>query len=319
MTKEPGPRSEEAIDSRERAEVVYLMSGPAHMPYLVVSLATLRRHWNGTVRVFAWPESIGLVREVAKDARLNIVAELREPAYRARRDEGRQGKNDQFIAKIALMRSLRGRVDLALYMDADTSVHGSLEPLLRAARASGFLATRFSSWTTANPIVQARLSRLLEFAGIDRRCVEEVLRKPWPSVNGGVFCCRPESPVLEVWERWTWEARTIFIADETVLHALLPLFVSSGQMAVWPDGRYNCSCNPAWMPDGLAESGVAVWHYHGDSATRPDKLGGHGYRRWWPLWQKCLAENVGNCRSWAPLRENGWLGNKWFRKLAAKG
>lgn len=68
-----------------------LMSGQAHLPYLAVCLHTLRNHWDGSIRVFAWPESIDIVREIAKDERLGIECELRDPAYRARRDERRQG------------------------------------------------------------------------------------------------------------------------------------------------------------------------------------------------------------------------------------
>jgi len=300
-----------------KCEVVYLTSATPHLPYLVVSLKTLREHWHGQVRVFAWPESIDLVREIAKDERLGIVAELSEPAYRARRDERRQGKNDQFIHKIRLMQNIAD-VDLALYLDADTSVHGSLSPLFRVARRFSFVATRFSSWTTAGKVVKSRIKRLREFPKINQSYVEEVLRLPWPSVNGGVFCCSPQSYVLKTWEEWTWEARHVFIADEAVLHILQPMFLRSGQMYVWPDGRFNCSCNSRWLPEKLGTHEIVVWHYHGDSNVRPAKHGGHAYRRWWPLWQKCLEENWGNCREWAPCEANGWLGNRWFAELGVK-
>lgn len=300
-----------------KREVIYLMSGKAHLPYLIVSLRTLRKHWQGQVQVHAWPESIDLVRKIAEDDRLNITAELSVPAYRARRDERRQGKNDQFIHKIRLLQSITD-ADLVLYLDADTSVHGDLMPLFRAARFHEFVAARFSSWTTAGKTVRARIERLREFPKIDHNCIEEVLRLPWPSVNGGVICCSPRSHVLKTWEQWTWEARHVFIADEAVLHILQPLFVPSGQMAVWPDGRFNCSCNPKWLPEKMSEHEVVVWHYHGDSNVRPDKHGGHAYRRWWPMWQECLAENLGNCREWAPCKANGWLGNKHWVELEGK-
>jgi len=300
-----------------KREVVYLASMPPHLPYLTVSLMTLREHWQGRVRVFAWSESIDLVREIAKDERLGIVAELSEPAYRARRDERRQGKNDQFLHKVRLMQTISD-ADLVLYLDADTSVHGDLMPLFRAAQKHTFVATRFSSWTTAGKVVRTRIKRLRELSKIDRNCIEEVLRLPWPSVNGGVFCCSPRSHVLKTWEHWTWEARHVFIADEAVLHVLQPLFVPSGQMLVWPDGRYNCSCNPKWLPEKMGEHEVVIWHYHGDSAVRPSKHNGYAFRRWWPLWEKCLAENYGNCREWSPCRANGWLGNKWMEELERK-
>lgn len=297
-----------------RHSVVYLMSHTAHLPYLIVSLKTLREHWCGRVRVYAWPESIDLVREIAKDERLSIVAELSDPEYRARRDEGMQGKNDQFLHKIRLTRSIQD-VDMVLYLDADTSMHGSLAPLFSTAQGCGFVATRFSSWTTAGGVVQARIKRLREFPKINQKCIEDVLQHPWTSVNGGVFCCSPQSDVLRVWEEWTWEARHVFIADEAALHVLQPLFGQLGQMYTWPDGRFNCSCNPKWLPKNLSENEIVIWHYHGDQNVRPSKFNGAGMKRWWPLWETCLAENYGNCQGWAPCKENGWLGNKHWAAL----
>lgn len=288
--------------------VVFLMSGDAHAPYLVVSLATLQEHWQGDVRIYAWPESIDTVRKIAADGRWkfnDVLVQEEEPVYRARRDERRQGKNDQFLAKLRLFPTLD--LDLSLYLDADTSVHGDLSPLFRVAEEYGFCATRFSSWTTSNGIPRTRIERLREFGEIDAKMIDETLATPWPSVNGGVWCARPNSPVLKLWEEWTWAARSVFIADEAVLHVLQPVFVPKRQMAVWPDGRFNCSCNPKWLPEKMGEHEVVVFHYHGDSAVRPDKFGGAGYRRWWPMFQTCLKNNVGNMQGWIDGVENRWM------------
>jgi len=298
-----------------KRQVVYLMSGQAHLPYLVVSLYTLRKHWPGSVRVFAWPESFDIVKTIAEDTRLAIEVEVHEPKYRARRDEGRRGNNDQFISKIRLFQTLHD-IDIGLYLDADSSIHGNLMPLFRAAKQYGFCATRFSSWTTAGSVPRKRIKRLREFEEIDKGCISTVLRIPWPSVNGGVWAARPDSPVLSTWEQWTWAARHIFIADETVLHALLPKYVPEKLMFVWPDGRFNCSCNPKWMPEKLGEGDIVVWHYHGDSNVRPDKHGGHAYRRWLPMWMECVEKNIGNVLSWLPNEQNDWLGNKWLALLS---
>jgi len=294
--------------------IVYLMSGQAHLPYLAVSLRTLREYWKGMIRVYAWPESFELVKVMSTDDRLGIEAIPHEPAYRARRDERRQGKNDQFISKLRLVRSLT-EIDSVLYLDADTSVHGDLAPLFQSAQQYTFAATRFSSWTTAGGIVQNRIKRLLGLPKIDQGHVKQVLQVPWPSLNGGVFCCSPKSPTLKTWEEWTWEARHVFIADEAVLHVLQPKFLRLGQMYIYPDGRFNCSCNPKWAPEGVSKDEIIIWHYHGDSNVRPAKHRGHAYRRWWPMWQQCLVENIGSCREWAPSNKNGWLGNRWFEEM----
>jgi len=80
-----------------KQRVVYLMSGEAHLPYLVVSLWTLCKHWDGEIIIHAWPESFDIVKTIVKDRRLKISGAIkREPEYR--------GKNAQFIDKIKMMR-----------------------------------------------------------------------------------------------------------------------------------------------------------------------------------------------------------------------
>ncbi len=87
-----------------KRQVVYVMSGPAHLPYLLVSLCSLRQHWDGEVVVYAWPNlphSLGcfdIVQRIAKDDRLDIRCQVYEPGYRKR--------NAQFECKIAVMKSL---------------------------------------------------------------------------------------------------------------------------------------------------------------------------------------------------------------------
>jgi hypothetical protein len=293
-----------------KREVCYLMSGNAHLPYLLVSLHTLRRHWQGSVRVYAWPESFDIVERMARDDNLRILPIAHEPKYRARRDEGRQGKNDQFIDKIRLFSSLED-VDTVLYLDADTSVHGDLAPLFKAAEQYGFCATRFSNWIAQGSIPRGRIERLVEIPEIDGRYIKAVLDVPWPSVNGGVWAANPTSQVFDLWEQWTWGARFQFIADEAVLHVLMPKFLPLGEMTVWPDGRFNCSCNPKWMPSGLTEEQIRVFHYHGDSNARPNKFDGAGVKRWWPMWEECLEKNVGGVQDWI-----GRIENKWMAELA---
>lgn len=293
-----------------KREVVYLMSGQAHLPYLVVSLHTLRKHWDGPIRVYAWPESNGIVQQIVQDERLAPVDGIgAEADYRARRDERRQGKNDQFIHKIRLLKNLRREeeLDSILYLDADTSVHGDPTPLFEAAERYGFCATRFSSWVSTGGIPRGRIERLREIEKVDKSCIETVLQPGWPSVNGGVFAANPNSPVFDLWDEWTWDARFQFIADEAVLHTLMPKFLPTKEMVVWPDGRYNCSVNPKWLPPELTEDEIVVWHYHGDSNCRVNKFGGAGVRRWLPLYLECLEQNMGDVGNWVSRIENRWM------------
>jgi len=297
--------------------ITYVMSHPAHLPYLVVSLRSLRRHWKGPVYVHAWPESFEFVEEIAEDADLDIVSICWEPKHK--------GKNAQFESKQLVAQAVGWRNDSTiLYLDADTLIAGDLTPLFEGAEQTGFLATQFCQWNTRGGIVQGRIKRLQAFPEIEQRYVEEVLTREWPSVNGGVFCCRPDSPALAEWHEWTKIVRSIFISDETALHAIMPKHVWANQMDVLCGGEFNCSARGRLQPKTLADKDVKIWHFHGDCNTRPKKAGG-AIERWWPEYQECLRDNVGGIADWRKDMHHKYLdklevqlnaaGDSWQERL----
>lgn len=275
------------------------MSGNAHLPYLVVSLWTLRNYWKGPIIVYAYPESFELLLEVAKDDRLNIEPRVWEPPYR--------GKNGQFINKILLLWSLDEFV--SLYIDADTSIHGPVDVILDRAEEFGFAATQWVDWVTTGVRISARIRRLQQFIEIDQKMVQEVLANRYPSVNGGVFASQANSPVLPLWHEWTMAAKSIFIADETVLHVLQPKFCKSGMMDIVLGGRYNCS--PIYQPLGVDDNDIVIRHYHGDSNCRPAKSL-RGCEMWLPMYCECIRQNIGNVATWHESINNQYLKNDWI-------
>ncbi len=275
----------------------YLMSGPAHMPYLVVSLATLRLWYTDKIVVYAWPESYSIAQKIANDERLEIEVQIREPAYR--------GKNSQFIDKIALMQSLKDEVDVGMYLDADTIVYEKIDSLFEMVGEKSFAATQFNDWTTIGGMVSKRLGWLKEFEAIEQEHIQEVINNQYPSVNGGVFACKPDTPVLSLWHTWTMEAKSVFIADEIVLHVMLSKF--RDEITVLKGGSFNCS--PKYQPNDLADEDVIIRHFHGDSNVRPQKSM-KGYEEWWPYYKACLNRNIGNINDW-----RGDHGNKRIYEL----
>lgn len=276
--------------------VFYLISHRPHLPYLVCSLHTLRRHWSGPVHVHAWNESISIVEQIARDERLGIVAHHRRPAYR--------GKNDQFLDKIDLARSMASDGGTWLYLDADTTVHGDLSPVLEAAEKTGFAATQWNDWTTQTKTVQRRIRSLLNY-DVDRNLVRQTLEHCWPSVNGGVWAAKPESPVLADWHETTMRAVDTFIADEKVLHLMCVRYNCAGKLSVVGcDGVFNSS--PRFRSRRLSEDSVCVWHYHGDSCCRPLKSP-EGVDLWWPIYRFCLDQNMGGMQHWRQSVNNRWL------------
>lgn len=273
----------------EERRVVYLISGPAHLPYLVTSLVALRKIWDGPVVVFAWPESLAFVEQIASDKALGIEVRPRTP-------DRSVTKNGQFFDKIKVMQTLSGGINL--YLDADTiPVKAiSIDRLFELGGEFGFCGTQFCGYVSNGKTVGGRIRRLLGREGIDQIYVEAALASGYPSVNGGVFSCRPESPALPLWQEWTSKVLDIFIADETVLHVVMVKMLSeTKQFTVALGGSFNCS--PCRKQRALRGSKVGIWHGHGDSFSRPNKSV-RGVGLWWPRYKECLLRNTGRIAEW---------------------
>jgi len=211
------------------------------------------------------------------------------------------------LDKIRIAKEWPTKTDVVLYLDADTSVHGKLEPLFDLAEIHGFAATQFNDWVCNRGMPRTRILDLLNFPELWPDPIRVTADSSLPSVNGGVWAAKPESPVLPQWYDWTMTASTVnggtFIADEKVLHVMQTVFV--GDMTVACDsGRYNCS--PKFQPAALNDKDVVIYHYHGDSCCRPQKTQ-RGVDLWWPLYQHCLQHNVGGIRDWRRQVKNKHL------------
>ncbi len=284
--------------------IVYLMSGPAHLPYLAVSLHTLRTHWSGEILVAAWPESYYITKQICRDPEIEAQYVSRTPSFRGR------GSNDQFIDKILLVREM-SRYDSILYLDADTSIHGKLDQLFDAAELYGFAATQFCQWRTTSRVVRNRVKRLEQWSEIDQFLLNRIITEDHPSLNGGVWASLPTSPVLSVWRSWSIIADSIFIADESVLHLLQLKDWGDESFHVMTGGRWNCS--PKYQPKDLPDESIVVRHYHGDCAVRPEKSE-KGVALWAPLFQRVLDQNIGGIRNWHKI-----VGNKRLNQCVEKG
>ncbi|GAG30853.1 unnamed protein product, partial [marine sediment metagenome] len=160
---------------------------------------------------------------------------------------------------------------------------------------TGFLATQFNAFTTKQRMMKRRVEKLFQFEEIDQVIVRETIEKEWPSPNGGVFVADPNSPVLPLWHKWTKIARSIFISDEVVLHTMFPKFAPLGKIAAMMGGAFNTSVK--FQAKGLADADVRIWHFHGDSNTRPNKCQ-KAVDRWLPVYDYCIEQNIGNVQEW---------------------
>jgi hypothetical protein len=301
--------------------VCYLVSGPAHLPYLAVSLYTLRRFWSGMVHVYAWPESYEIASRIAADPLICAFCSDIKPEQRCRLIGG------QPFDRIRIMQDGSTK-QTGLYLDCDTIVDGDVQPLLLHAEAFGFVFTQFCKWTTAGSKIRSRISRLVGIEGIPQDAVQRIMEWPMPSVNTGIFACRADSPVLDEWHGYIELAKHLFIGDEISAHAVASkyidpeqaktincpagiLVVSGGDVSIAGGGVWNCS--PKFQPAGLWDYRVRIWHGHGDCFTRPDKSP-KGVDLWWPLLGEVFERNVGGIQEWL-----GMIQHKYLQQMLTKG
>lgn len=283
--------------------VVYFNTGTRCLPQLAVSLFTLRRHYTGRVLILSGddPADSYDLTSLASDSR--AAAEIRRiPLVPTRR-------NVAYVTKSTLWKY----VDLEpgepwVFLDADTTIHGSIDPLFGlAGERPSIVFTQFSNWTTQTKMIVGRLEKWKSV-----RCsgwnmpdaVDSAIRVADPAVNTGVFaacnwsCCEG---FFAKWENLTRSGWRQFIADE--IAAQMMISVSPPKLHQIIDDRFNCS--PTY---GIHRKEAVIFHYHGGRHIK--KL--EGRELWLPLYREAVAANFGGLAEWTPAgdaRLATWLDN----------
>lgn len=276
--------------------VCYLISGRSHLPYLATSLLTLRRWWSDRVVIYAWPESYETAQRIGSDLEINAGVVRIEPERRCRLIGG------QPFDRIRIMQDDSNKT-AGVYLDCDTLVANFNDDLFILCEDRGFTFTQFCDWVTTGHRISKRIARLVGIEGIDQDAVQYALSCPLPSVNTGIFACRPHSPILDRWHAAVTAAVGLFIGDEISAHAIMaadmlemmPHLNMHPLLNVWYGGAWNCS--PNFQPKHLPDDKVFIWHGHGDCFTRPSKSP-KGVELWWPVYEECLKKNIGGIWDW---------------------
>lgn len=267
-----------AIDD---AGVVYLLTGPAHGPRMVASLYSLRRHYDGPVRLFTTqPASHAIGDRCAADERLR-VEHRRFPQVQGR-------KNSSFLTKIAVLASQPYRT--TLYLDADTLVAGSVDELFELADHEDFGVTQFANWRTTKRVMRRRIEAWRNVAS-DRfdptghaSLIEDALADQ-PAINAGVVVLRTDRPAVRHWRDLAVAGRNTFICDEIALQLITARYAHR----VF-DCRFNCSPVCA-----KGTKDVRIWHFHGERHLRAPEC----RAIWLPAFEEAARKGVADLGDWA--------------------
>lgn len=268
------------------AGVIYLLTGPSHAARAVVSIWSLRKHFQGPVTVFTTrPESHQIGDLCARDSRLNVA--------HVRVEEAKVRKNSAFLTKLDLL--INPVYSTTVYLDADTLVVGPIDPLINVAQEDQFHATRFANWVSSGKIMSKRISRWqsLPQKRYDPAWMKELVNEALierPAVNGGVFATRQGAALLQPWRELAYTGWKTFICDEVALQLLLHRYPHR-----LLDCRFNCSPRHAGQ---VADT--RIWHFHGEKHL----AAGLAQSLWLPAFDECQKRNVAEIREWMPAGDD---------------
>jgi len=206
---------------------------------LVVSLRSLRKHYNGNLTVFLeGPHDAKLVSSIESVFNANVIYREQSPS-----------KHRALLRKIELC--LDSPYDLSVVLDSDTVVVGDFSELFDAAKEHDLAIPHFAGWSSSGRAISGRIK---QYAPLKPDYIQPAIDYG-PAINCGVFAWRRGSPMFKEWlEIASWgEEKGIFIQDEIACQLLLP--------------RYNVNvigtrCNVSVLHDpGTPDPRII--HFHG--------------------------------------------------------
>ena len=218
--------------------VLYYNRGTRFLPRLAVSLKTLRRHYTGPVSVVAeggLPSWFGVILERFGAQGIDVPS----------------SSSYHLAFKAGLWRHTP--FEITVFIDADTVIRGSINPLFEAVRARGFVVTHFNGWMTRGRKIRRRIE---DWKKVDATMAEDAYKVGY-AINTGVFGWRNGHPLLPETEKMSHlglEAGCSRVTlDELAMQMLLPTHEHALAGPEFNTGAVH----------GDGEKAVIV-HYHGD-------------------------------------------------------
>lgn len=253
--------------------VLYLLSGTAYAARLVVSIASLRRHYDGPVEILTTDSAARRVAgRLAADQRLNV--QLRHVARRPMRR-----RKSAWLFKTELMGL--SNFSTTAYLDCDTLIAGPISELFQLPDPEHVIVTQFCNWVTTGRIMSRRIR---SWQDTHSELVPAALSFG-PAINTGVFSFTRKSRVRERWQEVAHAGRHHFIPDELAMQLLLPECPH-----IVLDGRFNCSS----LYGDFMDPQTRIVHFHGNRHLTSGEL------LWSRAYQTAFDQNLGALQEWSP-------------------
>lgn len=241
--------------------VLYYNHGRQCLIRILVSMLSLRRHYQGEIAVAAEGDPPDWFLDMAGSFGAKIVAAPVSHEY-------------GLIKKSRIWRV--SPFDCTLFLDADTLVRAPVDSLFKGIKKRGLLVTQFCDWVT----YRGRMRRRIEqWRSIVPENVERALAYGF-GINTGIMGWTRANPLMEQYEQMTARGLGVRGIQRKTLDELAMQLVIVGRRHYLATGEWNTGCI-----HGDVEAAKIV-HYHGHKHCRPGKPGDLWKAEFWALVEK---------------------------------
>ncbi len=281
--------------------VLYMMAGRKHAVNLIVSVASLRQHYDGPVCIVCDEEAEECAYRIAAESSLGpcsvIAGHVTTDAVVPWRGNGAIHASKTLMPKVSPFSS-------TIYLDCDTVVVGAFDELWPDESIGEVVLTGFAGLSSTRKPILARLKNWLAYAP---EHAGYAMTHDYPMVNTGVLAfCKAAHGTTDAWREMTLRNKA-FSDDEVAMQLIVRdhLFIRHAGC------RFNASVsfNPY-------EQDVRIWHCHTRMNWRTDK----GREVFLPRFIDALAVDLAGIRSF-PVHRYNWnsLSQEWRLKLSEVG
>lgn len=268
--------------------IVYQLTGMWTAELAVVSIWSLRQHYDGPITLFATDDCIDAARAIAADSRLRVDMQ--------RTVLPKVGKRPHWVAKTFTY--LLSPYDYTIYLDSDTVILDDPTPLFgnlvlaqcnawrirddfRYPRSVRIQAKRFRGYS---PVLEQMIGRMLDHNGY--------------VVNNGMVSFARNHPLMRELHHLCIGLGHDRLHDEIAMQICLPAYDD----VRWVDGRWNAlvAYEQQWEERKIA-------HYHHKYYAYSDRSPDHGPETYRPHLLAALSANAAAMREWIGASRNTHL------------
>lgn len=264
--------------------VLYMLlrAHPSHSVQMIVSIASLKKHFAGPIGIVADDASVSVAHAIASDAWLGRnVQVIQDERFTS------QTQNECLLRK-TIVPSL-SPFQRTVLLDCDTLIVDRMHRMF-PQRDSQITLTQYSQWTTHNN--KRTRTRVKIWSEVAPQMAARMLAKDYPAINTGVI---------------GWGSATQSFAKEWYRLAEAKGSAADDEMSaqlIYPD--FDCRILPWYYNASVAFDhrrpdiwGVKIWHGHGSRFLR--RIGGQAV--WLPSFFEAMESNYAGIRS-LPLLES---------------